>query len=285
MYTTLISPQDVSTQINNKNRVIIDCRFSLEDSERGRRDYSAAHIPNALYVHLNEDLSARIIPGKTGRHPLPEVETLVNTFSRRGIDGDTHVVVYDDATGAFAARLWWMLRWLGHDHVAVLDGGWKHWLKAGFPATGEVHKRNPRTFIPKPRPRMLVNAMQVVNILNDSSYRILDARSPERFKGLNETIDPVAGHIPNAICAPFAGNVDAEGRMLSREKLSQRFKSLLGNIAPDHAIFYCGSGVTACHNLLAMYHAGLGDGVLYAGSWSEWITDTSRPVATLNEKN
>lgn len=279
-YKTLISASELFNNITNPNWVIVDCRFSLADAGCGRRDYLQAHIPGAVYAHLNEDLSGRIIPGKTGRHPLPQQETFVKTLSVWGIDADVQVVAYDDKGGAMAsARLWWLLRWAGHDAVAVLNGGWPQWRNNGFPVTNNVETRKPGSFTARIRNNLLFCTEDVQKILRDPSYRLLDSRSADRYRGENETIDPVAGHIPGALSSPFANNLNSEGLFLSRNELKARFQKLLGNVPPEHAVFYCGSGVTAAHNLLAMSHAGLGDTRLYVGSWSEWIASPDRPIA------
>jgi len=189
-------------------------------------------------------------------------------------------VAYDDAGGAMAARLWWMLRWLGHEAVAVLDGGWPAWRSEGGAEQSGIETRPARTFSPNPQPHLLVEVDQVEQIRTDPAFHLIDSRGADRYRGENETIDPVAGHIPGAVSGPFAKNLDKEGRFQSQAALKARFQDLLGDASPESAVFYCGSGVTAAHNLLAMAHAGLGDGRLYAGSWSEWITDPTRPVTT-----
>lgn len=279
-YTTLISASELMNHIANPHWAIIDCRFSLDDTEHGRRAYLHAHIPGALYAHGNEDLSGKIVTGKTGRHPLPSPETFAKTLSNWGIDNNLQIVVYDDKGGAMAAaRLWWMLRWLGHDAVAVLNGGWPLWQKNGYPATSGVETRKPRIFIPRVRNGLLMSSDDVSRILHNPNFRLIDARSADRYRGENETIDPVAGHIPGALSAPFAGNLGSDGLFLSPKDLKTRFQCLLSDIPPERGVFYCGSGITAAHNLLALAHAGFGDAPLYAGSWSEWITNPDYPIA------
>ncbi|HEY7347166.1 MAG TPA: sulfurtransferase [Ktedonobacterales bacterium] len=281
MYQTLITASELAQKLSAPDWAIVDCRFSLGDSERGRSDYVQAHIPGAVYAHLNEDLSGPIAPGKTGRHPLPSIETFAQVLSNWGIDGSVQVVAYDESDGSMAAaRLWWMLRWMGHEAAAVLDGGWRQWQKAGYPVAAGVERRAPRAFIPQVRGELAVSADAVLANLRDPNARLLDVRSGERYRGEKEPIDPVAGHIPGAINAPFADMLGDDGRFLSPEALRARFQALLGGVPPEQAIFYCGSGVTSAHELLALAHAGLGDGRLYAGSWSEWITDPHRPTAT-----
>lgn len=281
IYTTLISTGELAPYLDDPTWAIVDCRYTLGDGERGRRDYLQAHIPGAVYAHLDEDLSDPHIPGLTGRHPLPPVARLAERFSAWGIDRSVQVVAYDDWPEiglATAARLWWLLRWLGQEAVAVLDGGWRHWLAAGLPIRpGEV-KREPRSFQPALQTELLAGTEEVERMCQDPGARLMDARSADRYRGENEIIDPVAGHIPGAISAPFAENTSPEGLFLSQDELRKRFEALLNGVPARAAVFYCGSGVTAAVNNLALAHAGLGDAKLYAGSWSEWITDLRRPV-------
>lgn len=278
IYTTLISTQELFDQLTNPNWVIIDCRFSLDDTERGRRDYQKSHIPGALYAHLDKDLSGSVIPGKTGRHPLPDIETFSQTLSNWGVGPSIQVVAYDDKNGSIAARLWWLLRWLGHDAIAVLNGGWARWQSENRSIRSDVETPTPRQFTPYPRPELVVSSSEVETMHNNPSFRIVDSRNPERYWGDIEPIDPVAGHIPGAVNVPFVENLNPEGLFLPLEDLRTRFQKILGDIPVKNTIFYCGSGVTAAHNILALSHAGLGDARLYAGSWSEWITNQSRPV-------
>jgi thiosulfate/3-mercaptopyruvate sulfurtransferase len=276
-YTILITTHDLAAHLHDPDWLIVDCRFSLDRPDRGREDYLRSHIPGAIYAHLNDDLSGTIVPGVTGRHPLPAIEDMARRFGAWGIDSRTQVVAYDDAGGAMAARLWWLLRWLGHDAVAVLDGGWQQWLAEDRPVKHESPRPMPRLFEPRPHPDLVVDADDVLAMINDSQRRIIDSRAADRYRGENETIDPVAGRIPGALNAPYAENLAADGRFRSPGELAARFRSLLDG-DPSEAVFYCGSGVTAAHNLLALAHAGLGDARLYAGSWSGWITDPTRPV-------
>lgn len=278
-YTTLITPADLEPRLATPDWIVVDCRFALDRPEYGRQEYERAHIPGAVYAHLNDDLSGPIMPGKTGRHPLPDVAAAARTFSELGIANNAQVVAYDDAGGTYAARLWWMLRWLGHDNVAVLDGGWQRWSRENRPTRAGSEARQEVHFTPRPRPELIVDAAEVGRAAQDPAYRVIDSRSSERYHGLHEPIDPVAGHIPGAISAPLTENLDANGCFLAPERLADRFQNVLGDVPSDHAMFYCGSGVSAGQNLLALAHAGLGDGRLYVGSWSEWITDPERPVA------
>ena len=277
-YTTLISCSELADYVGNSDWVIIDCRFDLADTAWGQDQYAEAHIPGARYAHLDSDLSSPVIPGTTGRHPLPSVEVLARTLSKWGIDELTQVVAYDQNGGMFASRLWWMLRWLGHEKVTVLDGGWQRWTEEGLPSDGENPLPEAGSFAPHLSARLEASTEDVVACLNDPAVQLLDARGADRFRGENETLDPVAGHIPGAISAPFMDNLGPDGCFLEKDRLKQYYTALLGKTAASDAIVYCGSGVTAAHNVLAMVHAGLDEPRLYAGSWSHWITDQGRPV-------
>ena len=277
-YTTLISPSELLPHLDEAEWAVVDCRFSLKDVEQGRRSYEESHIAGAVYANLDEDLSGPIVAGKTGRHPLPDVEVFSRSLSDWGIDGAVQVVVYDDAGGAIASRLWWMLRWMGHNNVAVLDGGWPHWESEGLVVRAGSEARDSRDFASRVRHELVADARQVLRIMNDSSHVLYDARSEDRYRGENETLDPVAGHIPGAVSLPYAGNLDAAGRFQSPDNLRARFQPRLGSVPAEQTVMYCGSGVTAAHNVLAMVHAGLDEARLYVGSWSDWITDSNRPV-------
>lgn len=277
MYKTLISSIELQQSYEAGSWVIVDCRFDLKDTEAGRVAYGEAHIPGAIYAHLDHDLSGEIIPGKTGRHPLPKLEQATTMFSLWGIDEQVQVVVYDDKGGGIAARLWWMLRWLGHEAVAVLDGGWPAWQASGFPISNQPTTIRPRQFKAKPDALGRMDAAKIDEVRKGSEYLIVDSRTPERYRGEIEPIDPVAGHIPGAINVPFPANL-SEGKFLDPAALKARFERALGGKPSDQVVFYCGSGVTACHNILAYAHAGLGDALLYPGSWSEWITDNNRAI-------
>ena len=283
-FTTLISTADLAPHLADPDWASLDCRFSLDDTERGRRVYQQAHIPGAIYAHLDEDLSGPSVRGQTGRHPLPALEAIATTFSKWGLDSKTQVVAYDDAGGAVAAaRAWWLLRWLGHTNVAVLDGGWQHWLRENRPTHTGVEHRAARTFRPQPHPEWIVTAPDVLELTHDPHAKVIDARNADRYRGENESIDPIAGHIPGALSAPYASNLAADGKFMPADQLHAKYESLLGQVAIDHTAFYCGSGVTAAHSVLAVAHAGLGQARLYAGSWSEWITDPARPIKTGSE--
>lgn len=279
MVRTLISPTDLAARLRDPLWRVVDCRFSLGAPDRGRADYVRGHIPGAVYAHLDADLAAPVQAGRTGRHPLPDPEILALTLGAWGIDAGTQVVAYDDGSGAIAARLWWLLRWLGHEAAAVLDGGWAAWTAAGLP-TDDAEARPPRRrFRASPRPELLLSADEAARWATDGRHCLLDAREAVRYRGEAEPIDPVAGHIPGALSAPYADNLGPDGRWLPAEALARRYDALLDDRGAADCAVYCGSGVTAAHDVLAMVHAGLGEPRLYAGSWSEWITDPARPVA------
>ncbi len=273
-FTTLISTDDLLPYLDDPDWLIVDCRAVLADPKFGRNAYLQGHIPGAVFVDLENELSGSIIRGTTGRHPLPEPEQAGRTFSRLGIGPGIQVVAYDDAGGALAAgRLWWMLRWLGFNSAAVLDGGWQAWMRVGLPVRPGSEISPPRPFRLHPRPELVVTADQVERLRLDPAYRLVDARASDRFRGQNEKIDPVAGHIPGAINAPYQENMTPEGTYRPKDELRQKYLSLLGDVPAENVIFYCGSGVSAVHGILAMLVAGLGEARLYAGSWSEWITN------------
>jgi thiosulfate/3-mercaptopyruvate sulfurtransferase len=283
-YTTLISTAELEPHLADPGWAVVDCRFQLKDIEAGRKAYLQAHIPGAIYAHLNDDLSGPIIPGQTGRHPLPPVDAAARTFSAFGIDASTQVVVYDDVGGALAAsRLWWMLRWLGHDNVAVLDGGLQKWQSEGRPTRGGTESRPPRDFVPDERSAMLTDADGIIKAIKDPAFLLFDARTNDRYRGENEVIDPVAGHIPGAVSTPYPDNLNPDGTFKSVEELRAMYQPLLADHVVSYSAVYCGSGGTAPLNILAMLHAGLGESMLYAGSWSEWITSPDRPIKTGDE--
>ncbi len=279
MFHAIISPNTLEKHLGNPDWAVFDCRFSLDDAQRGGREYREGHIPGAIYAHLDRDLSGKIVPGETGRHPLPEPEDFVKTLSSWGIDNQVQVVAYDAQDGAIAARLWGMLKWMGHDQAAVLEGGWSAWRKAGFEVQEELGRREERTFIPSLRPELFVDVEFVNRIRENEEYVLVDARDAERYRGEEEPIDPVAGHIPGAISAPYTDNLTQEGRFRSPAELRSKYERILGGRSPEQAVFYCGSGVTSVHHLIGMVHAGFEMPRLYPGSWSEWITDPDRPLA------
>ena len=280
-YDILISVADAANRIGDPAWLFIDCRYTLGDKGRGRRDYEAGHLPGALFASLDDDLASPHIPGRSGRHPLPEKQDWVATSSRWGIAPSTQVVAYDAGVGQSAAgRLWWMLKWAGHDRVAVLDGGIPQWAAAGHSlTTAPPSHRQVRGFTPAWRDEMQVSAAELLARIAAGEVLVLDARAVERYRGEVEPVDPVAGHIPGAISAPFSANVTADGLMAPVSDLSERFDALAPGRRAEDIVCYCGSGVSAIQNLLAFARAGRGIPRLYPGSWSEWITDPSRPVA------
>jgi thiosulfate/3-mercaptopyruvate sulfurtransferase len=275
-YKTLISTETLASHLREA-WVIVDCRYDLQNESWGHEQYRVAHIPGAVYVSLGEHLAAPRT-GTNGRHPLPSVETLVATFGHLGISRDVQVIVYDQDTGMYASRLWWSLRYLGHDAVALLDGCWAKWTREKRPTASGEERRSPVAFQPVPRREMQLDVVQIGAHLGDQSMLLVDARAPERFEGLAEPIDRVPGHIPGALNRFFKTNLADDGTMLAPDTLRQAFESVLNGRDPSEAVMYCGSGVTACHNLLAMEHAGLPGARLYVGSWSEWSADPSRPT-------
>jgi thiosulfate/3-mercaptopyruvate sulfurtransferase len=277
-HRTLISAPELH-HFSQPDWVIIDCRFSLANSEAGSYAYRHGHIPNARYAHLDNDLSAAITD-RTGRHPLPYFKELAKKLGAWGVSNHSQVVVYDNAGGAFAGRLWWLLRALGHDNVAVLDGGIKQWQQQGYELTTALPRIKSASFRAYLNDNLWLTAGEVENQLARKAITLIDARTPERYRGEQEPIDPVAGHIPYALNRTFQRNLNAQGLFLAPDQLRAQFKQLIGEVKPEQVVHYCGSGVTACHNVLAMEHAGLYGSKLYAGSWSEWIRNKNRAVAT-----
>jgi thiosulfate/3-mercaptopyruvate sulfurtransferase len=277
-YTTLVSVSDLAAHIDDPDWIVCDCRHDLVKSDAGRGAYAQAHIPGARFVHVDEDLSAPLT-GRNGRHPLPDPAKFVARLGALGIDNGKQVVAYDASGGAYAARFWWMLRWVGHETAAVLDGGWEAWLNATLPITDQPPVIRAARFAGRLSSKVTVDAESIAASLGGPGPLLLDARSADRFRGENETLDPVGGHIPGAVNRFFRHNLDVVGKFKPPTTLRQEFNVLLGNNAPGNVAHYCGSGVTACHNLLAMEIAGLSGSRLYPGSWSEWIADRSRPVA------
>ncbi len=277
-YTTLIPAAALAAQLQNPQWIIIDCRFSLAEPELGFKNYRFGHIPRARYADLNRDLSSQPTT-LTGRHPLPNFKLLSQKIGAWGVTNRSQVVVYDDAGGAFAGRLWWLLRTLGHEHVAVLDGGLQAWNRSGFPVTTALPVIAPAHFRPYLDEKAWLTATEVENALAARRIILIDARTPERYAGKVEPIDPVAGHVPKAINRPLQRNLAADGAFLPPEQLRAQFTQLIGNASPKQVVNMCGSGVTACHNLLAMEHAGLSGAKLYAGSWSDWISNRNRAVS------
>lgn len=279
-YSTITSTETLAEHLDDPDWVILDARFTLDDEQWGKAEYQKSHVPGAIYADLAHDLAGTIVAGRTGRRPLPDPSTFAATLSAWGIDGTTQVVVYDAKGGLMAAsRAWWMLRWLGHDAVAVLDGGWPQWIAEGRTVTAETRSRAPRHFEARERPERVASLADVDLARTDPRAAVFDSRSAEGFHGLGVYQDPVRGHIPGARLANRADTLAEDGRLRPPEELRAHYRRLLGDVPPERAIFYCGSGVTAAQNLLALAHAGLGDARHYIGSWSEWILDPKRPVA------
>jgi thiosulfate/3-mercaptopyruvate sulfurtransferase len=254
---------------------LVDCRFSLMQPQLGAELFAESHIPGAVYAHLDDDLSGDIIFGHSGRHPLPDRDVFANTLTRWGIGNTTQVIAYDDSGGPFAARLWWLLRWMGHRSVAVLDGGFTAWRDSGSFLIGETVAPNTVKFVSRDPLNLTVGTQ---DILDNDSWLLIDAREGARYRGDAEPIDPVAGRIPGALNVPFQQNLGDDGFFKSVDDLAALYKNPIGDKVIDTVVCYCGSGVTAAHTVLATTHAGLGTPKLYAGSWSEWITDPERPV-------
>jgi thiosulfate/3-mercaptopyruvate sulfurtransferase len=278
MNTTLVTVGELQSHLFDADWCVVDCRHELTNFDAGRRQYAAGHIPGAVFADTENDLSGKKT-GRNGRHPLPAREALAALFSSWGVGNDTQLVGYDGAGGAFASRLWWLARWLGHDRVAVLDGGWTAWMASTNWSSTEPPARVPVNFEMRPSLVPAVDASQVLAMIGRAENLIVDARTAERYEGRVEPLDPVAGHIPGALNRPWQHNLD-NGLFKPREALRHEFEALLAGRSPKDVTVLCGSGVTACHHLLAMTHAGLGGGALYSGSWSEWVADPSRPVAT-----
>jgi len=279
MSDTLVSVATLAAHLDDPRWRIFDCRHDLQNTEYGAQAYAKGHIPGALFLHLDRDLSGRK-NGHNGRHPLPEVDAFAARMAACGVASDTQVVAYDNEGGIFAARLWWMLRWLGHAHVAVLDGGLPGWRRAKLPLEERVPSVTPAQFVAHPRDLQVATAYVQAH-LHAPQMLLIDARNEDRYAGQNETLDPVGGHIPGAVNRFFFDNLDDAGCFFKPvEELRAEFADLLDGRDPRTVVQSCGSGVTACHNLLAMEVAGLSGSKLYPGSWSEWCSDPSRPVAT-----
>ena len=282
LFTTLIDPSSLKGALHEPNVAVVDCRFDLMKPDAGHRAYLAGHIPKARYADLNKDLSSPV-SSDSGRHPLPDPRVFAATLRSWGIGEDTQVIAYDDGAGSYAARLWWMLRWLGHGAAAVLDGGLQAWILAGGALSAGEEPAAPDgpagRFVPHVDEEAVIGAAQVAARLGDPRFSLVDARAAERFAGTIEPIDAVAGHIPGAVNHPFSENLAKDGRFLPAAELRRRWLTRLKGTEPSKVAAMCGSGVTACHNLLSLEIAGLGGAKLYAGSWSEWIRDSSRPIA------
>jgi thiosulfate/3-mercaptopyruvate sulfurtransferase len=283
-FSTLIEATTLRDLVGKPEVAILDCRFDLANPDAGRNAFLSGHIPGARYADLNRDLSAPVTAA-SGRHPLPSPEDLAATLKSLGIGSDTQVIAYDDSAGAFAARAWWLMRWVGHDAAAVLNGGLKAWLagggrlESGPAVVARASVADPHQFAPRVDLAAVLDAADVEAQLGDPGFLLVDARAPERFAGTVEPIDSVAGHVAGAVNQPFSANLAADGRFLPASELRRLWAERLGERDPEHVAVMCGSGVTACHDLLSLEVAGLRGAKLYPGSWSEWIRDPKRPIA------
>jgi thiosulfate/3-mercaptopyruvate sulfurtransferase len=278
MPSPLMTVAELARSVDDPHLLIVDCRFELLDPQAGEAEYRRGHIPGALYAHLDRDLSSPITAA-SGRHPLPTPEKFAATATRWGISAATHVVSYDADNSAYAARLWWLLRWLGHERASVLNGGFKAWRTAGLPTSLAVPAPKAGSFIAKPNHSRWVSTATVAERVAQADWAVLDARAPERFAGEVEPVDRAAGHVPGARNHPLGSNLALDSTFLDPTTLRTRFEASLRGVTPENTIAMCGSGVTACQLLLAMEASGLSGAKLYAGSWSEWSRDPKRPIA------
>lgn len=275
----LVTTGELAAHLEDPDWIVFDVRHDLMDVDKGRNAWKAAHIPGAFFMHVDEDLSGPKT-GANGRHPLPGIADFAARMNRCGVGPGRQVVIYDDNGGSFAVRLWWMLRWLGHETVALLDGGFPRWRSENRTVDASAPAPREGAFEPRPRLGATADVHYVAAILESPTVRIVDARAPARYEGKEEPLDPVAGHIPGAINRFWQRNLASDGRFLPSDTLRADFLELLGDAEPCLTVHQCGSGVTACHNIFAMELAGLAGARLYPGSWSEWCADPSRPVAT-----
>lgn len=277
-YTTIISASELAGLADHDDVRIFDCRFFLKDPQGGVKKYQEGHIPNAQFADMDTQLSSPMTE-TSGRHPLPDQEKFVEQLRAWGISNSTQVIAYDDMSGAFAARMWWLLRWMGHDKVAVLDGGMQQWEAQGLAFTTEEPQFDTGNFVAQPRHEWLVDIDSVQTELAAGNITLIDARAADRYTGKDQKTDPVPGHVPGAQSLPFPGNLTQQGTFAQPEVINARFSQLIGDQSLDKIVNMCGSGVTACHNLLALEIAGITPTKLFVGSWSQWIRDPSRPVA------
>ncbi len=278
-YQTIISVEDLNKNLNTQDWLIFDCRFILKDPEGGLKKFNQGHIPGAQYADMDKDLASPMT-STSGRHPLPNPDEFINKLQSWGVNNTSQIICYDDMSGAFAARMWWLLKWLGHNDVAVLDGGIDKWTANNLTLETDTQQKAAGSFSGQANNDMWVDVEFVQKELAENNINLLDARSAERFTAKDTKTDPVAGHVPGAMSYPFAENLSKQGVFLPLEELQKRFAPMLPSSEKKEVINMCGSGVTACHNLLAMRIAELPMTRLFVGSWSEWIKDKSRPVAT-----
>jgi thiosulfate/3-mercaptopyruvate sulfurtransferase len=276
LHTTLVSTAELAAHLQDPGWIVFDCRHDLANAGYGPAEYARGHVPGARFLHQDHDLAAPPT-GRNGRHPLPEARTFVRKLGELGVDEHKQVVAYDAHGGVYASRLWWMLRWIGHANVAVLDGGFIKWTGEQRPVSALPPRPVPAPFAGEAR-AMTATAADLLALIGKPGGKLIDARSPDRFRGENETLDPVGGRIPGALNRFFKDNLDAQGCFRPAAELRRTFSALLGDTPAERVVHSCGSGVSACHNLLAMEIAGLPGSKLYPGSWSEWCSDPSRPV-------
>lgn len=279
-YNTIISAQQLNDISSDDNVRVFDCRFSLKDPQGGLKSYQAGHLPAAQFADIDTQLSSTMTES-TGRHPLPDVDVFLAQLREWGVNNDTKVIAYDDISGAFAARLWWMMRWVGHNKVAVLDGGMQKWTDQGYSLSQQDASFTMGNFSGQANMDWLVDIDTVRSQLDNNQITLIDARAVDRFTGKDQTTDPVPGHIPGAQNLPFGGNLTKDGFMQSPEVIKQRFANIIQDQSLTNVVNMCGSGVTACHNLLAQAVAGMPPTKIFIGSWSQWIRDSSRPVASI----
>ena len=278
-FTTLVATGDLRAHLGDPSWLIFDCTHDLMNPSAGLEAYAKGHVPGAIFLSVDHDLAAPK-DGSNGRHPLPTAQWFAEKLGRVGFDGTQQIVAYDAQGGMPSSRLWWMLRWLGHEAVALLDGGFAAWSREGHPISTSARQPTPRRFVPRIRDDRKVDASFLVGQLGKSAFQLVDARAADRYRGENESIDPIAGHIPGALNRFWSLNLGPDGKFKSGAALAAEFRSLLGARDPTSVVHSCGSGVSACHNLLAMEIAGLPGALLYPGSWSEWIADPRSPIAT-----
>ena len=281
-YKTIISAKDLIKNVNNDDFIIFDCRCDISDSSYGIEAYNEGHIENSIFIDIDHDLASEKT-SDSGRHPLPDPRLFSEKLSQWGMSNNKQAVVYDDAGGAFAGRMWWILKWLGHSNVAVLDGALGAWMSIGGKLTSKPTIFERAGFEPSPNNNMYVSIKDVEDAQYKMNKLIIDARSRERYLGIKDPVDPIAGHIPGAVSHPLGMNLDKNGHFKSPEELRHNFNKIIGDTVSSDIISMCGSGITACHNILALEICGIKDVTLFVGSWSEWITDKSRPVAKIDE--
>ena len=281
-FNTIISAHELKEIINNDNVRVFDCRFSLKDPQGGLKSYQQGHVPNAQFADIDTQLSSAMTE-TSGRHPLPDADVFIKQLKAWGVNNDSQVIAYDDISGAFAARLWWMMRWVGHEDVAVLNGGIQKWTDADYTLTNDNVEFTRGDYSGVANMEWLVDITSVERELSANNITLIDARSADRFTAKDQKTDPVPGHVPGAINLPFPGNLTKDGVFESPDILKQRFDNVIQNQPLTNVVHMCGSGVTACHNLLAQAMAGLPPTKIFIGSWSQWIRDPSRPVATGEE--